>query len=178
MYTMHRWTIILLTFSLVMGCSVMSREIQDQALPSLPLDQLIRNVEQFNGQTVILGGYIVSVENLKDQSRIVAVQAPLGIGQRPKSKDLTQGRMILHYKGFIDPEVYTKDRQITIGGRILSSSAKDANARYPYLEIETDQIHLWPKPKPESYDPFWEDDFFWTPYPWWWHPYGYHRYRD
>lgn len=178
MMTMRLWTIILLTLSLVMGCSVMSREIQNQALPSLPFDQLISDAEQLGGQTVILGGYVVSVENFKDQSRIVAVQAPLGVGQRPKSKDLTQGRMVLLYKGFIDPEVYTRDRQITIGGRISGSSAKDAKAPYPYLEVETDQIHLWSKPKPEMYDPFWEDEFFWHPYPWWWHPYGYHRYRD
>ena len=175
---MRLWTVGLLAISLVMGCSVMSQEITNQALPSWPLDQLIRDIEQLKGQTVVLGGYVVSVENLKNQSRIVVVQAPLGLGQRPKSKDKSQGRLILHYKGFIDPEVFTKDRQITVGGRILNSSAKDGQAAYPYLAIEVNQIHLWPKPRPEQRDPFWDDDFFWRPYPWWWYPHGYYRYQD
>ncbi len=172
------WTgsVLAIGLIMIMGCSVMPQEIKDQALPQLPFDQLMAHVDQYKGQTVILGGYLVSVENLKNQTRIVAVQTPLGVGQRPKSKDFTRGRLVLTCKGFLDPEVFTKDRQITVGGRILSSSANDPHATYPYLAVEVDDIHLWPVEKIVPPDYYWYDDF-WYPYPWLWrHPHW--RYRD
>jgi outer membrane lipoprotein len=160
---------------LITGCTVISREVQDKALPTVSFSELIAAVDQYKGQTVILGGYIVSVENLKDQTRIVAVQTTLGMGQKPNSKDLSQGRLILIYKGFIDPEVYTKDRQITVGGRVLDSSANDPQSQFPYLEIELEDIHLWPVEKPVAPYPYWDDDY-WYPYPWWWrHPYRHYH---
>ena len=151
------------------GCAVMPQEIQDKALPDLAFPELIAGADRYRGQTVILGGYIISVDNLKDQTRMVAVQTALGIGQAPESKDLSQGRLILISKGFLDPEVYTKDRRVTVGGRILDSSANDPDASFPYLKIEVEEIHLWPEKKPEPAYPYWYDDY-WHPYPWgWWH---------
>ena len=164
---------LLVAMMLMTGCAVMTPEVQDKALPDLPFTQLIADVAQYKGQTAILGGYVVSVENQKAQTRIVAVQTTLGVGQKPNSKDLSQGRLIIIYNGFLDPEVYTRDRQITVAGRILGSSAKDPQAPYPYLEIALDEIHLWPVAQPKTYYPYWEDDF-WYPYPWWWHPYRRH----
>jgi outer membrane lipoprotein len=167
----------LLVSLLFTGCAVMSQQVRDQALPQLPFNELVDHVAQYQGQVVIAGGYIVSVQNLEKQTRIVAVQTPLGIGQQPKSKDLSQGRLILIYNGFLDPEIYTKDRQITVGGPILGSSAQEAHAPYPYLKIEVQDIHLWPLPEPVPVDPFWYDDF-WYPYPWgWWHPYWHHHHH-
>ena len=146
------------------GCAVMSQEVQDKALPSLSFSELIANVDKYKGQTVILGGYIISVENLRDHTRIVAVQTTLGAGQKPNSKDLTQGRLILSYHGFLDPEVYTKDRQITVGGRVLASSANDSQPLYPYLEIAAEEIHLWPVEKPVGPYPYWYDDYWYYGY--------------
>ena len=87
-----RWWVLA---ALTTGCAVMSPEVQDKALPPLSFPELISKVDQYKGQTVIVGGYIVSVENLKNQTRIVALQTTLGPGQKPNSKDLTQGRLIL-----------------------------------------------------------------------------------
>lgn len=150
----------------------MSRGIQERALQDLSFPELIAGVDQYRGETVIVGGYIVSVENLKDHSRIVAVQTTLGLGQAPASKDLSKGRLILVYKGFLDAEVYTKDRRITVGGRILDSSAHDPKATFPYLKISVEEIHLWPVRIPAAPYPYWYDDY-WYPYPWGWrhHPY-------
>jgi outer membrane lipoprotein len=166
------WIVCLALIVWVSGCAVMTREIQEKALQGLPFTELIAGVDQYRGETVIVGGYIVSVENLKDGSRVVAVQTALGLGQEPESKDLSKGRLILVYKGFLDPEVYTKDRRITVGGRILDSSAHDPKASFPYLKVSVEEIHLWPVRKPAAAYPFWYDDY-WYPYPWgrWRHPY-------
>lgn len=163
---------------MVAGCTVISQEVQDKALPPVLFEDLMANTNQYKGQTVILGGYIVSVENQKSQTRIVAVQTPLGVGERPKSKDLSKGRLILICKGFLDPEVYAKDRQITVGGTVLGSSTEDPQANFPYLKLEVEDIHLWPVEKPVAPYPYWDDDFWYPyPYPWWWrYPY-WHRHR-
>jgi outer membrane lipoprotein len=163
----------------VSGCAVVSPEVQEEALPNIPLPVLIGEVQKYMGDTVIEGGYVVSVENKADYTEIVAVQSPLGIGQRPKAKDLSQGRLVMIYKGFIDPEVYAKDREITVGGKIIGSSAQVKNPAFPYLKLEIREIHLWAKEVPTDpywYDPYWYGPYpFYDPYPWWWHRYPYHR---
>ena len=100
------------------ACAVMPPEVTDDAIADLPFRTLIQEADQYRGQTVIVGGYIVEVSNEADQSRIVAVQTELGSGQEPKARDLSQGRLIITYRGFIDPEVYQKDRKITVAGNI------------------------------------------------------------
>jgi len=158
------------------GCTVMSPAVKNEALPPIPLTVLIENAQKYQGETVILGGYIVAVENRADHTRIEAVQAPLGIGQKPKSKDLSHGRLVLIFKGFIDPEVYTKDRQITVGGKVSGSSASDTKSAYPYLRLDVQDIHLWPVEQPYR-EPYWYDDYY-DPfyYPWGWrHHYWHHH---
>ncbi len=168
----------LLAFALISGCAVISPQVRDKALGPVSFEELISNVSQYKGQTVILGGYVVSVENQKSQTRIVALQTPLGVGQRPKSKDLSRGRLLLICKGFLDPEVYTKDRQITVGGSVLSSSANDPQSSFPYLEVQVEEIHLWAVEKPVAAYPYWDDDFWYPyPYPWWYYPHWHRHYR-
>jgi len=124
-----------LIISAVWGCTVVSQDVQDEAIPPIPLPQLISDIQNYMGDTVIVGGHVVSVENKADYTQIVAVQSPLGVGQRPRNKDYSQGRLVMIYKGFIDPEVYTKDREVPIGGTIIGSSAQVEKSSFPYLKI-------------------------------------------
>jgi len=167
---------IILSFA---GCATVSQEAREEALPQMPFPELVQDAQQNIGQTVIVGGYVVSVENLPDQSRIIAVQAPLGVGQEPQSKDKSQGRLILVSEQFIDPEVFTNGRKITAAGKVLGSSAteKPPAQSYPYLRVKIDELHLWPiqTRAPYSY-PYYMDPWYdpwWRPYPypfWWRHP--------
>lgn len=172
------WLFALLIFG-VWGCAVVSPEVQEEALPPIPLPELIGDVQKYMGDTVIVGGHVVSVETKADDTVIVAVQSPLGIGQRPEAKDLSQGRLVMLYKGFLDPEVYTKDREITVGGKIIGSSAQVKNPAYPYLKLEIRDIHLWAKEAPQNpywNDPYWYDPYpFYYPYPWRWYRSPYHH---
>jgi outer membrane lipoprotein len=158
----------------VWGCTVVSQEVKDEALPPLPLPVLISDVEKYLGDTVVVGGHVVAVENKADHSEIVAVQSPLGVGQRPGTKDLSEGRLVIIYNGFIDPEVYTKDRKITVGGKIVGSSAQEEKPPFPFLKIEVRDLHLWAAEDPK--DPYWYDYYPYN-YPWWWHHHFYHRHR-
>ena len=161
------FTSIALFIGLLSGCAS-TPVVQENALPSIPFSELIAHADQYKGKAVILGGYVLEVENHEDYTRILAVQAPLGSGQRLKSKDLSKGRLILTYSGFIDPEVYTKNRRITVGGTILGGAADDPEVPYPYLRIQVNQIHLWPEEKPRRHDDLWRDAWFYYNYPWYW----------
>ena len=151
------------------GCAVAPPVVQEDALPPIPFTDLIAHADQYKGKAVILGGYILEVENQKEHTRILAVQAPLDSGQRLKSKDLSKGRLILIYSGFVDPEVYAKDRRITVGGNILGGAADDPEVPFPYLEIQVNSIHLWPEEKPLSPNVLREDRWiYYHRYPWYW----------
>jgi outer membrane lipoprotein len=66
---------------------------------------------------VILGGYILETKNLTDETIVEVLQAPLTFQVEPKSKDLSEGRFIVSHKGFLDPEVYNKDRKLTVANQ-------------------------------------------------------------
>ncbi len=159
------------------GCAVMPSKMTREAAPQRPFGDMVQHSEEFIGRTVILGGYVVSVENRKNGTKIEAVQAPLGVGQRPKAKDLSQGRLIVEVDGFLDPEIYTKDRVITVGG-IMSGSSKTDRSQlpYPYIRLQAQKLHLWPVVEPQPVDPFWYHDCYpfhrslwWRHYhPWCW----------
>jgi outer membrane lipoprotein len=155
------------------GCSVMPRQIEDEALPTDDFTEWVRGGDRYVGETVITGGYVLSVENRPDHTRVLALEAPLGMGQRPVSKDRSRGRLILLHDGFLDPEVYTRERQITVGGVILDPSVTGPQT-FPYLALKVREIHLWPVETPATEDPFLYDP--WWFYPWWPHPcfWGYH----
>lgn len=153
------------------ACAVVPEPPPDQALPEMSFAEIVAAAAHYRGKTLTLGGSVLEVVNLKAQTRIEALQVPLGVGQKPKNKDLSQGRLILLYNGFLDPEVYGKGRLITVSGTLLGSSASEGSQEpYPYLRVQVNDLHLWsvekPKPPPE---PYW--DPFWYPYPFLWrHP--------
>lgn len=129
---------------LAMGCSAIPTDIQKNALPAMPFSTLIKQAGQYIGETVILGGYVLEVRNLKTETRITAIQVPLDEEWKPTSRDLSQGIIIVKYKGLLDPKVYAKDSKITVAGDLLSSSAtKNYPLQYPTVELRLIHIHLW-----------------------------------
>jgi len=159
------------------GCAGSLPVTQEGALPQIPLADLIVNVNGYMGQTVVMGGVVLEVENLQRATHILAVQVPIDSGQRLKSRDLSEGRLILIYDGFIDPEVYTKGRGIIVRGEIVGGADNDPEVPYPYLRIKVQDIYLWPEEKLKDPDRL-EDDLFYY-YPWWWYrryPYGRYPY--
>jgi outer membrane lipoprotein len=124
----------------------MPAAVEKKALPAMPFPVLIQQANQYTGETLILGGYVLEVRNLNDETRMVAIQAPLDADQKPKARNLSQGLIILKHNGFLDPDKYTKDSKITVAGVLLGSSAtNDSPSPYPYVELKLTHIHRWPE---------------------------------
>jgi outer membrane lipoprotein len=159
------------------SCAVISRGVKEESIETVPYQTLIRETDKYTGDTVILGGYILETKNQGDESVIKVLQVPLGVGEEPKSKDASQGRFIVSHKGFLDPEVYAKDRKITVAGRVMGTVVERIDAlAHPYLKVKSREIYLWP-----------EAEYYWAPYRfyhdlwYYWYPpfypYPFHRYR-
>jgi len=155
-------TTVLLLFTV--SCSVISRQIKEESLPPTSFRTLLQNINEYTGKTVILGGYVLETENKTDETIIRVLQAPLSFQDKPDSKDKTEGRFIVSYKGFLDPEVYSKDRRITVAGTIIGLQTEEiGSCPYACLKIESREIHIWPEY--EYHDHFlYNDPFYYSPY--------------
>lgn len=168
--------VISLMFSLASCASVISRQVRDEALPALPMKTLIENVRDYNGKTVILGGYILQTENSPGHATIWVLQTPLDAWETPTAKDKSEGRLVVSRKGFLDPKIYRPDRLITVAGKIEGlSQGEDGLCVNTCLNLTGREIYLWPEI--DDYDYFlYEDPYYYYPdsgYDSIWDPYYY-----
>jgi outer membrane lipoprotein len=157
----------------VMSCSVISQQIRKESMAPVNFKILVQETDKYLGNTVILGGYILETQNLADKSSIKVLQAPLGFGETPKSRDDSEGRFIISHKGFLDPEIYSKNRKVTVAGIIVGTAVEKVDHfAQSYLKIESREIHLWPKEE-DCLMPYYYDPWYY-PYPYYRHPYPYY----
>lgn len=168
------------------SCSPISPQLRKEAL-KVPFRKLLAETSRYQGDLVILGGYVIKTQVLPGESRMVVLQTPLSFTDRPQSKDESQGRFLVLHKGYLDPEVYEKDRAVTVVGTVAGKTAEKVDeCPYSCLTIKSREIHLWPQERyyypyypyygpyygPYYYAPYY--DFYWG-YPFSW-PYGYGYY--
>jgi outer membrane lipoprotein len=164
----------LAALGVLVSCTVISKEIRSEAEPPVSFKTLVDQADQFVGRTVILGGYILETRNIESETVIEVLQVPMRIGEEPDLKDSSEGRFFVYHKEFLDPEIYSKDRVITVAGVVLGTGDKAiGDDRIRYLKIENREIYLWPEfqkyPSPYPY-PIW-------PYPYHWHRYPFYRHH-
>jgi outer membrane lipoprotein len=167
-------SIILLASALLGACSTTSN-IPTAIRTPLPNDIRADKVHQaegsLNNSRVRWGGEIISVNNLKDETRIEILSQHLNKSGKP-TNGKSRGRFIARIKGFLEPKDYPKKRKITVVGQIekvIEKPVGDFPYHYPLVKVDT--FYLWPKKKqyrqPRYYDPFY--------YPYW-HKYPYYYY--
>lgn len=127
------------------------------------------------------GGTIAEVTNHAQDTWIEIVSRPLDGDGRPERTDQTDGRFIAKVKGFLDPAVYERGRELTVVGTFAARIDRPIGEHtYSFPIVAATQIYLWPKPRPVApYDP-WADPWYspWYPYgyPWGWPYYPYRRF--
>ncbi|NVM21380.1 MAG: Slp family lipoprotein [Desulfobacterales bacterium] len=166
--------LLLLTYGGLAGCApALSRQFRQQVGPPVPFQELLKETEALKCERVVLGGYILETVNEPSGSLLTILQAPLDSKNEPKSQDLSEGRFLVRTEKFLDPEIYSKGRKLTVGGKVSGVLPQPlGNRLYRYPVIEAEELHLWPKEARyiRLYDPYYYD---WR-YPW--HHYPYHAY--
>jgi outer membrane lipoprotein len=171
-----------------------SRNVRDQAVRGVSFTEVRDNIGKYRGLIFIWGGFIVS--NTAEDGRTVleVVQNPLDSYGEVVNADVSEGRFLAETSKTLDPSIYSRDRVVTVAGRLAGGRKKPLDSReylYPVLDII--EIRLWPEtksyysrpyyerypyygyPYPPYYDPFIYDPYYYDPF---WrgrYPYRYFR---
>lgn len=150
---------LLLSGLLASGCAlVISKSLLEQVKPNISFEDLRKDPRAYVGETVLLAGVIVKTTNTPSGTVLEIYQTEKDREERPINLDQSGGRFLAEYRGFLDPEIYGKGKQVTVAGKVTGEKTMklgELDYLYPYIKIE--EIHLWKEKKPASY---------YDPYPW------------
>jgi len=131
--------------------------------------------DTFTSQKARWGGVIIDTENRQNSSKLTIIAFPLDSSGRPEISDQSTGRFIAVFDDFLEPQLYSREREISIYGTILKTETiKVGEYPYVYPVIQVKQHYLWPvRRKAEDYDypPYWWYDPWYHPYYPWHSPY-------
>ncbi len=156
---------IAVIFLTVVACTPFSQEMMQEVQKDVAFTDVLAAPDAFIGQTVIWGGVIIETIARPDDTLVIVRQTSLGFQKQPMNPNISLGRFIIRYSGFLDPVIYTGDREVTVIGRVAGKEERPiGDFRYAYPVVESREIRLWGKRRPGSsyYDP------------WYWGPYPYH----
>jgi outer membrane lipoprotein len=165
---------IAILFLLVASCAPFSQEVMQEVKKDIEFSDAIKDPEAFKGESVIWGGVIIETIARPGDTLILVRQTELDFQKQPKDPDKSAGRFIVRYTGFLDPAIYSKDREITVVGTIAGKEDRPVGERrYSYPVVDVRDLRLWEKrmDAPYYYDPWYWGPYPWRPYPW--RPYPY-----
>ncbi len=150
--------------------AVVSKTLLKEA-QMIPFRELSSEPEKFRGKTVILGGIILDLKVEKEKTILEVLQVPASAYERPKDMEKSEGRFIVEYPSFLDPEVYKKGKAITVGGVIKEKEiGKIGERELVYPLIEGKEIYLWPPEEKEMRCEIWGWPSVLMPFPRCWCP--------
>ena len=120
-------------------------ESADSGPPPPPFSHIKAAPESFKGQTLVLGGQVLSARRLKDGTRIEVLQLPLNESQQP-TLDLmkSEGRFVAIQRDFLDPATLPQGTFLTVTGELTGSVTlplDETNYTYPVVDIKS--FHTW-----------------------------------
>ncbi|MFK4751960.1 Slp family lipoprotein [Oceanobacter antarcticus] len=136
----------LLLSGLLSGCASYPKSISVANPDSLPdLQQLQASPDQYQHQTVVLGGRIVSVINGAEHTTLEILHRPLwSSGQPHADNDQSGGRFRAELGYFVDPEIYQPGRLVTVRGQFTGmENGQIGDHAYRFALIKADGIELW-----------------------------------
>jgi len=153
--------IILLLF--MASCApVISTQVREQVRPDITFKEVLNDPEHYKGQMIILSGIVIKTENTKEGTLLQVLQRPASFRGKPKDVDETGGRFLALNSRYLDVNVFTKGRSVTIAGEVQGKRVLPlGEIEYTCPLIYVREIYLWPIEK--SYP----DRYYYYDY-WWW----------
>ena len=170
------WIVFLISLT---GCAhPISKGFRNQVDPDLSLNQILQSPDSYVGKKVVLGGAIVETRNLKNVTEIEVVEKDLDCFGYPSLSDESRGRFLFRKQGYLEAQIYAKDRIVTGGGTVVGTqSGKIGEVEYEFPVIEIEELKLWDaldyRYAPYGYGPYIPGWGIYSYYPY----YPYHPYR-
>ena len=137
------------------------------------INEVRTDLDVHKGQKVRWGGTISTIENKVSDTWLEIVGRKLGAYGRPYANDKSLGRFLVRIDGFLDPDIYEVDREVTIYGVVESRIARQIDEHpYIYPLVKAEEFYLWPVYTYQRYG-YRDYDPYYYPY---YYPYSY-RYR-
>lgn len=131
-----RTLFVILAAFIIAGCSVVPKSILKEVNRDITLDQVQSNPAQYAGQKVLWGGIILNSENLEQYTQIEVLETELAYDERPEDGS-SRGRFLIQTPGFLDTNIYTKNKRITVAGTVKGveiGKIGKMDYRYPVIE--------------------------------------------
>ena len=110
------------------------------------------------------GGVILETRPEEGHTCFEILSRQLETSMRPRNADQTNGRFVACKPGFYDPEVFKKEREVTLTGKIIHIDKRkvgEYDYQFPVVDIEF--MTLWPVRRDPAY-------YYHGPYsPYYWH---------
>jgi outer membrane lipoprotein len=171
-----RATVLTFLVALVSACTTVPEQIQGTFTQVTP----VRVNPAVFGTEIRWGGTILSAENKDEQTCFEILSRALDKHLRPEKEDFTAGRFIACKSGFLDPEVFTRGREVTLTGNIRNIEVHELSGfSYRYPVVDVDSLVLWQKRRTvmvvNHSSPYWGYPYgaWGYPYGGWGYPYGY-----
>jgi starvation-inducible outer membrane lipoprotein len=108
---------LLLFLSALAGCApAISPQARGQAVPTPVFADLQAHPEKYQGQTLILGGLIMSVKPYKDGSLLLVDQRPLDPRNQPLRGSASGGTFAVASDQWLTSSFYVSQRAVTVTG--------------------------------------------------------------
>lgn len=141
---MINWPVITVLISLLASCASTPDFDTSQVDQSLTPQSVVSEAELNHGKTALWGGTILDTRNLKDSTQIEVLAYPLDSSYRPLLESKPLGRFIIVHRGFLEPNIYTQGRLVSVLGKISGiQSGTVGETTYSYAVINSEQLHLW-----------------------------------
>jgi outer membrane lipoprotein len=141
-------TIALMVFTVACG-SAIPKESLRQVDPGITFQGLIKDPERYRGKVILVGGQIVSTTVHESESWVEVLQQPLDWKQRPQNTDVSYGRFLVRFQGFLDPVIYAAGKKITVLGEVSGEKVQPiSEMAYTYAVLLPREHYLW---TPETY---------------------------
>ena len=109
---------------------------------------LLKDPERYQGKVVLVGGRIMTTSVREGESWVEVLQHPLDSQQKPQDTDVSYGRFLVRFEGFLDPAIYSGGKKITVVGEVQGKKVLPLNQmEYSYPVLLPREHHLW---KPEN----------------------------
>jgi outer membrane lipoprotein len=182
---MKRLFTLMMVLIFLSGCAqAVSRGVLKEVDKKITFSALLQAPNAYQGKVVLLGGIIVTTLNKQEGTLLEVYETALDQEGRPSNTDISEGRFLALYQGFLDSEIYKQGRKVTIAGTVQGEKTQrlgEIQYRYPYLIVK--EIHLWTEEAPVDYEPYpwgpWYDPWYpWGPWGWYqrdYYPRHYHH---
>jgi len=134
----------LVALTLLVSCSShIPPEIKQPLDGGSGVAQVRQKIDDYLTQKVRWGGIILQTENKQNTTEITVMALPLNDDGEPQSSDQSPGRFIAIIDEFLEPLVYSPEREITVTGHILKTETIEVGEfPYEYPVIQVDHYYL------------------------------------